>query len=130
MILPLCSFLNRPSYSYSYWFFDVECIIFPDISSPQSLAASKSVTVHAGVRDPSSDKSKALTAFGDNVSLFAVDFAKADTFKNIPKHADAAFVNVPATSDRQALTIAGIDAAIASGVCSAGRFTHERLIVE
>ena len=83
----------------------------------QFLAAAKGVSVHAGVRDPSADKSKQLTAFGPGVSLFAVDFAKPDTYKNIPKNADAVFINVPATNDRLALSVAAVVGAIVSGVC-------------
>ena len=49
-------------------------------------------------------------------TLFAFDFGDASTFANVPRNADAVFVNTPGDIERTKLTIAGIDAAKAAGV--------------
>jgi len=74
-----------------------------------------SAHVYAGVRDLSSEKAKSLTSLGSNVSLFHLDFAKPDTFKNIPMNADGILINTPSDFNRTKLTIAGIEAAKNAG---------------
>ncbi len=71
--------------------------------------------MHAGTRDPSSDKNKSLAA--SNISFFAFDVSQPATFANIPKNADAVFVNVPGTENRGTLGAVGVTAAKDAGVC-------------
>ena len=66
------------------------------------------------MRDPTSEKAKPLAATG--ATLFAFDFSQASTFANIPRNAQAVFVNTPGDINRTQLTIAGIDAAKAAAV--------------
>jgi hypothetical protein len=70
--------------------------------------------VYAGTRDPASTTNASHAA--PNITFFSFDMSQPSTFLNIPKNADAVFVNVPGTENRGTLGAAGVAAAKDAGV--------------